>query len=79
MKNVAQAFGVILFAGALTCSAGFADSSAPGAAPRDWPSRQHSWQPQNPPCTCRAQGREYGVGTRLCMMTHRGGRQAICG
>jgi hypothetical protein len=45
---------------------------------REWPSASQRWQPQNAPCTCRAQGRDFLVGEMVCLRTAGGDRLATC-
>lgn len=46
---------------------------------RQWPSQVQRWTPHLPECTCRAQGRDFGMGETICMKTANGDRLAVCG
>lgn len=46
---------------------------------RVWPSQGMRSQPQLPPCTCRAMGREYLIGESICLRNGANARRAICG
>lgn len=46
---------------------------------RQWPSQAQRWTPQIPDCTCRAQGRDFGMGETICLRTANGDRLAVCG
>lgn len=64
-------------AGAILIS-GFAGLSAGQAAERpvrEWPSAALRTQHKLPPCTCRASGRDYGIGESICLNA----RRAVCG
>lgn len=56
---------------------GFAQAQDQGQ--RVWPSQSMRSQPQLPPCTCRAMGREFFVGESICLRNGAGARRAICG
>jgi hypothetical protein len=66
----------------LIAAAALAAASFPALAQdqprRDWPSAAQRWTPQNPPCTCRAQGRDFLVGEMVCLSTAFGARLATC-
>ncbi len=66
----------------LIAAVAFAAASCPALAQdqprRDWPSASQRWKPQNPPCTCRAQGRDFLVGEMICLSTSAGARLATC-
>ena len=59
--------------------AGVAPALAEGQPQREWPSASQRWLPQNPPCTCRAQGRDFLLGEIVCLRTVSGDRLATCG